>query len=44
MSTTPIKGSSTEEDNDKPQIKQISPIKPKQEIEQRQAPLRLRER
>jgi hypothetical protein len=40
--TTPIKGGSTEEDNDKPQIKQISPIKPNQKIEQRQTPLRLR--
>jgi len=36
MSTTPIKSGRTEEDNDKPRIKQISPIKPKQEIEQRQ--------
>lgn len=43
MSTTPIKSGRTEEDNDKPRIKQISPIKPKQEIEQRQKSSQLHE-
>ncbi len=40
----PKKDSSAQQDNDKSQIKQVSPIKPNQGKEQQQTPLRLHER